>query len=204
MNIKSITYLLAILVIVLFASTDQLAWSLVRASGFVATGLLVTSMVVGIMSSTKAAKQQLHAADLFQIHRTTGYLTLLAIAVHTLGLLADSYINFSLSDVLIPGISSYRPVAVAVGIVAAYLAIIVTFSFDLKRWLGTRAWRMLHMLNYPLLAMAIYHGVVAGTDTGSIGAQLFYYGSGFLVLAATIFRVLSPKKQPAFRRKIPS
>ncbi len=200
MSLKSIIYLLAILTIALFANGEQLAWTVVRSSGFVATLLLVVSMVVGITSSTKAAKQRVHAADLFAVHRTAGYLTLLAIAVHGLGLLADDYIDFDISSLLIPGISSYRPFAVGLGIIAAYLTVLVAFSFDLKRWLGPRTWRTVHMLNYPLLILALVHGVQAGTDTGSNGAQMFYYGSGFLVLALTIFKILSPRKQPARKR----
>jgi methionine sulfoxide reductase heme-binding subunit len=204
MNMKLVTLGLAALTIVLFFDSDQLSWTVAKASGFVATLLLVGSMCVGIISSTKMAKSKFHAGDMFEVHRISGYLMLLAIAVHTIGLLADDYIGFSLSSVLIPGVSHYRPVAVGAGIIAAYLSLVVAFSFDLKQWLGPKFWRVTHMLSYPLLALALVHGVLAGTDTGSLGTQVFYYGCGFLVTTLTIFRILTPRPGPARRSKNPA
>lgn len=201
MNMKLVTLALAALTIVLFADVQQLSWTVAKASGFVATLLLVGSMSVGIISSTKLAKSKFHAGDMFEVHRIAGYLMLVAIGVHMVGLLADDYINFSLSSVLVPGVSEYRPVAVGVGIIAAYMSLVVAFSFDIKRWLGTKFWRVTHMLSYPLLAMALVHGVLAGTDTGSVGTQVFYYGSGFLVLMLTIYRIMTPRPGPARRPK---
>lgn len=201
MNLKNTILGLTALTIVLFITEGQTSWIVARASGFVSLLALVLSMAVGILGSTKSVKSWFPAADVFEVHRVAGYLTLVALAVHMIGLLADSYIEFNLASLLIPGASQYRPVPVALGVLAAYLSVAIVISFDAKKWIGKSAWRWIHMLNFPLLAFALAHGILAGTDTPTAAAQLFYYSCGFLVFAMTIYRLLSPRRKPAARSK---
>ncbi len=201
MNLKIIAIGLSVLTIALFMVGGQTAWYVARASGFVALSFMVLSMAVGILGSTKSVKSWLPAADVYEVHRVSGYLTIIALAVHVIGLLADQYIEFGLSDVLIPGMSDYRPVPVALGIVATYMVLAIVFSFDVKKWIGKRVWRWIHILNFPLLIFALVHSILAGTDTPTAPGQLFYYSIGLIVFAMTIFRLLSPRRKATPRSR---
>jgi predicted ferric reductase len=96
-----------------------------------------------------------------------GWLSPIALALlvgHVLALLADRYIRFDVLDVLVPMVSPYRPVAVGFGIVAAYCAVVVHASFNLRRKIGTKMWRRLHYLSFVALVAAAAHTFLAGTD----------------------------------------
>lgn len=199
LSLKTTVVGLAVLTVALFAIDGQTAWFVARASGFVSLLFLVLSMAVGILGSTKSFKGLIAAGDVYEVHRIAGYLTVVALAVHMIGLLADNYIQFSISTLLVPGASSYRPVPVALGVIAAYLSVAVVFSFEAKKWIGKTAWRWIHFLNFPLLVFAIVHGILAGTDTPTAAGQIFYYVCGFLVFGMTTYRLLSPKRKAKAR-----
>jgi DMSO/TMAO reductase YedYZ heme-binding membrane subunit len=61
-------------------------------------------------------------------------------------------------------LSPYRPVAVGLGIAAAYCAVVVHASFGLRRMIGTKVWRRLHYLSFVALVAAAAHMFLAGTD----------------------------------------
>jgi len=54
-------------------------------------------------------------AWILDLHRFLGGLATIFVGVHVLAILADSYTNFGLSDVLLPLASKWHPVAVAWG-----------------------------------------------------------------------------------------
>src|SRR5581483_2026018 len=87
--------------------------------------------------------------------------------------------------------STYRPVAVALGILAAELMAVVYWSFSWRRRIGVRNWRRLHWLTYAVFAGATVHGLIAGSDTGRGWATALYVGAVGAVVAATAWRVLT-------------
>ena len=62
-------------------------------------------------------------------------------AVHGALLALDRSVPFSLTQIAIPGLAPYQPLAVAAGQVALYLMAIVVGSFYVRRRIGQRAWR---------------------------------------------------------------
>ena len=57
------------------------------------------------------------------------------------------------------------------GRVAIYLSVLVSFTFYVRKQIGTRAWRVIHMLSYGLFGLALLHGVFAGTTRATCGYQ---------------------------------
>ena len=55
------------------------------------------------------------------MHRFLGGAAVTFTGLHVAGLVADSYVHFGVADVLVPGASSWRPGAVAPGVVSLYL-----------------------------------------------------------------------------------
>jgi hypothetical protein len=140
-----------------------------------------------------------------EVHRTLSLIGLVAIASHGWVLLFDREFGFGFAEVLVPLSSPYRPIAVGAGVTAAYLAIVISGSFYVRRWLGQRAWRLMHYGTFATFFLAMVHGLWAGTDSGSVGGVLLYGGTGALVLFLTYTRVLGgryvPKRQPAAQRR---
>lgn len=140
------------------------AWLLARATGYAAFAALSLDVVAGLLVSTK--NRSVPRAALVELH---GWLSPVALALvlgHALVLLADSYIRFDLLDVIVPFASRYRPVAVGLGVIAGYLAVVVHASFGLRKRLGTKTWRRLHYLSFVAFAGAALHAILAGSDAG--------------------------------------
>src|SRR5262245_43021103 len=101
----------------------KVTWYVARSSGFVAWALLLTTIVWGLLLATRILGRRPTPAWLLSLHRYLGALALAFLGVHVGAILLDSYVHFSIVDVLVPFTSSWHPVAVAWGIVAMYLLV---------------------------------------------------------------------------------
>ncbi len=131
-------------------------------------------------------------------------MSLLAISAagfHAVTLLLDSYIGFSPSQILVPFTSSYRPVAVALGIMALYGAIAIYASFYLKRWTGHAAWRAIHYGSFGIFALASYHGILSGADTSKPWMLALYLGAIAAVVSLLMYRIMKTSAADATKAK---
>lgn len=158
-------------------------WYAARAGGMLAYLLLSASVCVGLLLSGKAKLRQWPRFALEDVHRFLGILAAVFIAIHGLALLLDSFVPMSLSQLLVPGTSSYRPLAVGFGVVAAELLAALALTNRYRKRIPHRAWRRLHVLNLAVWALALVHGLTAGTDATTTWALMLYGGSAWLVLA---------------------
>lgn len=168
---------------------DPTFWLLARASGLAAYAVLTLAVLAGLVLKSRPFTR-LRPAVVTETHRTLALTGLGAIALHGTSLVLDSTVKVSPAALLVPGLVSYRPAAVAVGVVAAWLFALVTASFWLRRHIGIRVWRKLHWLTFALFALATIHGVAAGTDTAQPWARDLYLGALGTVTAATAWRAL--------------
>jgi len=171
---------------VLAASTT---WYTARAGGFVAYLLLSASVAVGLLLSGRAQLKRWPRFALEDVHRFLGILTGVFIVVHGGSLLLDRFVPISFSQLVVPGTDSYRPLAVALGIVAAELLAALALANHYRARLPHHVWRRLHYLNFAVWGLALAHGLTAGTDALTTWALLFYAGSAWLVLALLVHRV---------------
>jgi len=146
---------------------SALAWQLSRATGFTAFVALALDVTLGLLMSTRAGARLIPRAQQVDLHRWLSPLTLALVAGHALLLLADDFIGFDLVDVLVPFAAPYRPFAVGIGVIAAYLALVIHLSFGLRKRLGTPLWRRLHGLSFVAFIAAAAHILLAGTDASS-------------------------------------
>ena len=154
--------------------------------------LLTVSVLLGLMLSGRARTPRWPRFAVEDVHGDAGLLGGSFIAVHGLALLVDTYLPFSLSQLLIPGTSSYRPLATAFGVVAAELLAALALTNRYRRKISHRFWRRAHYLNFSVWAFALIHGVTAGTDTGTVWAGMLYTVCGSAVAGLTVWRVLGP------------
>ena len=145
--------------------SEHLWWYVARASGLVAWGLLTASMLWGFLTATKILGRRPRPSWVLDLHRFFGGLAVIFVGVHLVGLMLDSYVEFSLPDLFVPFVADWRPLAMAWGITAFYLLVAVELTSLLKKRMALKTWRWIHWLSYPLFALATVHMIQAGTDT---------------------------------------
>ncbi len=150
------------------------AWLVARASGFAAFIALSFDVLVGLVVSTRVADRRLARGQLIELHSWLSPLALALVLGHAAILLADSYVHFDALDVLVPFVAPYRAFATGLGVIAAYLALVVHASFGFRKRLGTRWWRRLHYLSFAAFVGGALHGILAGTDSGQPWAVMLY------------------------------
>ena len=177
-------------------------WYLSRASAFTAFVLIWVSMASGLFISNKLARIWPGAFTAFDLHQFTSLLGLGFAVSHALILLGDSFITYNLVQVLVPfGGTSYRPLWTGLGQIALYLSVLVTFTFYIRKQIGTRLWRVIHFLSYAMFAIALLHGIGSGTDSGNVWISWIYWYAGLSLVALTIYRVAVSKMSLA-REKV--
>ena len=179
---------------------DPTFWLLARASGLTSYVLLTASVLAGLVLKSRPFRS-LKPAAVTDTHRFLALLGLGAIAIHGVALVLDRTLHLSPTALLVPGASSYRPVSVAIGVLAAELMLLVYVSFALRRLIGTRTWRRLHWATYLIFGAATIHGLAAGTDTVQPWAFGIYLGAIGAVAAAAVWRSLVLPSAPQPQRR---
>jgi sulfoxide reductase heme-binding subunit YedZ len=175
---------------------DPTFWILARASGLTAYVLLTVAMLAGLVVKSRPFGRALKAATATDTHRFLSLLALGAVALHALALTLDSTVRMPLGALLVPGLSPYRPLAVALGVVAAELAALIVLSFPVRKKIGARTWRRLHWATYGVFGAATVHGLAAGTDTTRPWVFGLYVGATAAVAFATAWRALTRPASP--------
>jgi predicted ferric reductase len=167
-------------------------WYIERAGGILAYALLSGSVILGLTLSGRSKLPGWPRFALEDVHRFVGLLAGTFIVIHVSMLLVDSYLPFSLSQILIPGASPYRPVWVAFGVVAAELLVALAVTNRYRRSLSHRFWRRAHYLNFAVWLLALVHGIAAGTDRATVWALALYIGTASVVAGLTASRFAGP------------
>ena len=142
-------------------------WIGIRARGVTAWGLLTAVVLWGILLRTRILGRAASPTRLLDLHRWLGASALAFLAVHMLLLLIDPYLPFTITQVLIPGLASWEPLAVAFGIAAFWFLIPVSIIGRLRPRMansGAKLFQRSHWLAYAAWPLATAHYVLAGTD----------------------------------------
>ena len=107
-----------------------------------------------------------NSTDRRAYHEILSLSVMVAIAVHGLSLLGDSFLSRSLADVTVPFALGYERLATTLGIVAGWAMIFLGLSFYFRDRIGRKRWKSIH--RFTLLAWfgGLIHTLVEGTDAG--------------------------------------
>jgi predicted ferric reductase len=174
------------------ASEPKAYWYLSRAGGVVAYVLLWLSMAAGLGITNRMSRLWPGMLSALDLHK---YLSLLGLAFamfHAVVLLGDRYMNYSLTQLLLPfGSTGYRQEWVGLGQLAFYLSAVVGLSFYLRLRIGARLWRVIHFASFAVFALALAHGLMSGMDSGSMWAGAMYWLSAGSLFFLTVYRILT-------------
>jgi methionine sulfoxide reductase heme-binding subunit len=166
-------------------------WLVIRGSGVGAFALLSAATIWGLLVSSKWLGRWVKAKPLTWFHESLGIGALLATLVHVVVLSVHDFLDFSWAEILVPGLSDWRPLAVTAGIGALYGLVLVSSSFYFKRWIGQKAWRTIHFASFGVFVTSLLHGVWAGTDTSSPMMIGLYLGSAIVVFSLLALRIVA-------------
>jgi DMSO/TMAO reductase YedYZ heme-binding membrane subunit len=172
---------------------SQTWWYTARAGGIVAWALLTLAVIGGLQLSTRLVRRPAPAWVL-DVHRFVAGLAVVFVAVHLVGLWADTFVQFTLADLLLPFVSSYHSGALALGIVAMYLLLAIEITSLLMKRMSRRVWHAVHLSSYVLFPVATVHGLVVGADRHSTLFRAACLIGAMVVLFMTLVRVLAPKR----------
>lgn len=171
------------------AQSDNWTWYVIRASGLTSYILLTVSMLWGLALSSKVFKNWSPGPLSMVLHSGLSWIALAFAALHALLLMADKYVPYQLTEVLIPFTGPYRPLAVGLGTIAFWVILVVTLSFSMKKRIGHRVWKWIHFTSYLAFVLVTVHGLTAGTDASRLGVRLVLVASVVLVSGFLFVRV---------------
>lgn len=171
---------------------SQTWWYIAQSGGIVAWALAPLAVIGGLQLSTRLVSKPAPAWVL-DLHRFLGGLSVSFVVVHLIGLAADPFIGYGAADLLVPFASSYRPSAVALGIIGMYLLFAIEITSLAMRRLPRSTWRAIHFTSYVVFVVATVHGLTAGTDRNNRVYQVASALTAGVVLMMTLVRVWSPR-----------
>lgn len=160
---------------------ESVTWTVARASGFTAYGLLTLGVVVGLALSLHWQSARWPHLINSEMHNHLNLLGLVFLVVHIGAVWLDPFTHFTALAMVVPFMSTYRPLWLGLGIVALYLGIAIGISTWLRPRIGYRVWRQIPTLTLALYALATVHGIFTGSDSHDWWAIASYAASVGLV-----------------------
>ncbi|MGH2947921.1 MAG: ferric reductase-like transmembrane domain-containing protein, partial [Solirubrobacteraceae bacterium] len=160
-----------------------------------------TSAVAATTSAWPRACDSTSASTLLvAVHEHAALAALVAIAVHGITLLGDSWLDPGPRGIAVPFVMDHEPVYTGLGIIGGYLAAILGLTFYVRRRIGTRRWRNLHRLTPVVYALGVIHALGSGSDAQEPWLLALLLAAGTPILYLGILRAL-PQERPRRTRR---
>ena len=169
-------------------SSSPAIWYAARASGVAAYVVLSVVVSLGLALGGKAQNRRWPRFSMEDIHRFGGLLVGSLIGIHVLAIAADSFLPFSLTQLLVPFTARYRPIWTGLGIAATELLLALAITNHYRRRLPYGFWRKAHYLNFVIWTLASLHGLMSGTDRGAVWLAILYGVSVATVVMLLLWR----------------
>jgi sulfoxide reductase heme-binding subunit YedZ len=147
--------------------SQYLFWITSRAAGTTAMILASATVGVGLAMGGRLFKR-IGGADRRHIHQTLSLAVMVALALHGLALLGDTYLRPSLLDVTVPFVLSYKTVPTSIGIIAGWGIVVLGLSYYLRTKVGYKRWKAIHGFTVLAWVGGLLHTFTEGTDAGRL------------------------------------
>src|ERR671922_1145238 len=166
------------------AVTEHLFWITSRAAGTAALLLASLAVCVGLLFGGKLVRGR---PDLRHLHEALSLASIVALVVHAVALLGDSFLRPSIADITIPFVSGYMRLWTTVGIVAGWAMIALGLSYYVRDRIGQQRWRALHRFTALAWVAGLAHSFGEGTDAGQ---TWFIVATAIVVVPALVLLVV--------------
>ena len=147
-------------------------WTTSRAAGLAALMTASLAISCGLLMALRIPALRRRAPELRAAHQALANATFALIGVHAVSLLLDPVLRPGLAGLLVPFAAPYRPVATALGQIAAYGMLALGATFYVRRRVGTQRWRTAHRWLPVFWLLAVGHGLLVGTDATTTWALI--------------------------------
>jgi DMSO/TMAO reductase YedYZ heme-binding membrane subunit len=172
-------------------TSSPIDWYAARAGGVAAYVLLTLNVSIGLLMTGKKTMKHWPRFALEDVHRFTGILTGTFVVLHITTVAIDSYLPFSPLSLAVPFISTYRPIWIGLGIVAAELLLALAITNHYRNTkLSYRTWRRWHYVNFGVWTAATFHSIGSGTDRSTTWLLAIDAVAVGTVCALTTWRIL--------------
>jgi methionine sulfoxide reductase heme-binding subunit len=144
--------------------STQVLWFATRGAGIVSLILFSVVAILGLLAVARAQSTWWPRFLTVEVHRSLALLSVAFLAVHVVTAVLDPFTHLGLAAALVPLASSYRPLAVSLGVVSVYLAVALIATSLLRDRIGHLTWRTVHWLAYAAWPLAVAHSITAGSD----------------------------------------
>lgn len=137
--------------------------------GMAAAALLTTNYLMGMLISIHYKKQefwkrlpnQVKSLDIVRLHNITAYIAFTLVALHPLLLLADHRSGFSPMHIFLFEDAPTQALPVKLGTIAFYAIVLVMLTSQkvVKKRLGIRLWKNIHLISYCTALLFCIHGI---------------------------------------------
>jgi len=138
--------------------------------GLMATAVLTINLLLGMLLSSgyrrspvwKKLPPPVKKISVDDLHNWTAYVALALVLAHPLLLLPDTTLKYRLTDILLPIHVPHQPFWTVLGSLAlsAVITVVITTQKKVKRRLGFRTWKNIHLVSYGTTLLFIVHGLV--------------------------------------------
>ncbi len=186
----------------LTTTSDPFYWYLTRDMAIAAYFTLTLSVLFGLaisLSRVTGERVMWHIQDL---HYTFATLTGILMAGHMTTLLLDTYLPFSIGNLLLPLSQPTSTLTVDLGVLGFYGMLALLLSSWFKKRLTYTVWRTIHYVSFATFILVTVHGWLTGTDSATIWMRSLYFGCTLAVgalIGARIFISPHPQKGQAPR-----
>jgi methionine sulfoxide reductase heme-binding subunit len=142
---------------------EHFFWITSRAAGIAALLAASAAVAVGLWMSGRRK-----GADLRTTHEALSLATLVALGVHALSLLGDTFLAPSLADVTLPFAWGYKTLWSTTGIIAGWMLVILGLSYYARGRIGPARWRKLHRFTALAWVLGLVHSLGEGTDASAL------------------------------------
>jgi sulfoxide reductase heme-binding subunit YedZ len=164
-------------------------WYAARAAGVAAYVVLTLVVSFGLGLAGKVQNRRWPRFAVEDVHRFGGLLVGWLVAIHVATIAVDSYLPFSVGQLVVPFTARYRPLWTGLGIAAAELLLALAITNHYRKRLPHRFWRRAHYLNFAVWGAATLHGIGAGTDRSAPWLAVLYAACAALVAGLLVWRL---------------
>jgi sulfoxide reductase heme-binding subunit YedZ len=147
---------------------DQTLWFVARGSGIVSLLLVTASVCFGLLTVARFWHETWPRFFNLEMHRRISLLAIVFNLVHIVTAVLDPFAKLGWSSALVPLVSTYRPIPVAMGIVSMYLFVALIITGLLRAHMPQGLWRAIHWTSYAMWPLALAHSFLAGSDAGAM------------------------------------
>ena len=145
---------------------DRLLW-LARMIGLSGLGLLVFSGIGGVLLASRTAqKMKLFKGQTFKWHRLFSLIGAALFLLHPIPILLAKHTTggLNLLHVFVPFTAPKQSLWIGLGVIAAYLLLVVTISSLYIKKMKRGTWRVLHYGTYLVLLLGLVHGLFISAE----------------------------------------